>query len=388
MTDETNSGYDAIFAGGGVIGLTSAWAASRTGARVCVLERDRPGAGATGVAAGMLAPAGEASWGEEALISFNVESLRRWPGFAEELEGASEIEIGFAQNGALHLALDRDEAESLHRRYELHRSLGLDSEWLNGGACRKLEPGLATAVRGGAHVPGEARVDPRRVAAALLAALDREGVPVHAGAEIASAERDGSTWRLDTADGRAFGAANLVLTAGCWSGGLDWIPPETRPPVRPVKGEIVTLRGPADQPVCERIVAGDRVYMVPRADGRLIVGATVEEKGFDTTVTAGGVHELLREAYRVVPEIAELELVETSAGLRPGTPDNAPLIGTSSAEGLLIATGHFRNGVLQAPLTADCVTALLGGDDPPIDLAPFSPQRFAGRTAERAMEVA
>jgi glycine oxidase len=128
--------------------------------------------------------------------------------------------------------------------------------------------------------------------------------------------------------------------------------------------------------------------MVPRADGRLIVGATVEEKGFDTTVTAGGVHELLREAYRVIPEIDELELVETTAGLRPGTPDNAPLIGMGATEGLVVATGHFRNGVLQAPLTADCVAALLAGDDPPIDLTPFSPQRFAGRSAEPAVEVA
>jgi len=193
---------------------------------------------------------------------------------------------------------------------------------------------------------------------------------------------------METANGRVFATPTLVVTAGCWSGQLDWIPPDSRPPVRPVKGEIVTLRGPAEAPVCERIVAGDRVYMVPRADGRLIVGATVEEKGFDTTVTAGGVHELLREAYRLIPEIAELELIETTAGLRPGTPDNAPLIGMGATDGLLIATGHFRNGVLQAPLTADCVAALLAGDDPPIDLEPFSPQRFAGRPAEPAVEVA
>jgi glycine oxidase len=388
VRDKTNNSYDAIFVGGGVIGLASAWSAARSGAHVCVLERERPASGATGVAAGMLAPAGEASWGEDSLISFNLESLRRWPGFAEELEQASEIETGFAQQGALHVALDRDEAESLRRRYELHRRLGLDSEWLTGGACRKLEPGLATGVRGGAHVPGEASVDPRRVVAALLAALDRESVDVHTGAELTSAQRDNGLWRLETSDGPTFAAANLALTAGCWSGQLDWVPPESRPPVRPVKGEIVTLRGPADQPACERIVSGDRVYLVPRGDGRLVVGATVEEKGFDTTVTAGGIHELLREAYRVIPEIAELELVETSAGLRPGSPDNAPLIGMSATEGLLIATGHFRNGVLQAPLTADCVSALLAGENPPADLTPFSPLRFTDRQAERPVEVA
>jgi glycine oxidase len=388
MTQETNTGYDAIFVGGGVIGLASAWQAARRGARVCVLERDRPAAGATGVAAGMLAPVGEASWGEEALLSFNLESLRLWPAFARELEGESEMQIGFAPRGALHVALDRDEAEDLRRRYELHRKLGLESEWLTGRACRELEPGLATAVRGGARVPGEASVDPRRVVAALLAALDGREVAVHDGAEVVSAERREGAWRVEAADGRAFSGASLVLAAGCWSGAAEWIPSEAQPPVRPVKGEILTLHGSADEPACEGMVAGEHVYMVPRADGRLIVGATVEERGFDTTVTAGGVHELLREAYRLIPEIAELELLETTAGLRPGTPDNAPLIGLSAPEGLLVATGHFRNGVLQAPLTAECVGALVGGEDPPFDIASFSPQRFAGRSAEPAVGVA
>ncbi len=388
MTEEKNKKFDAIFVGGGVIGLASAWRAAGRGAHVCVLEAERPAAAATGAAAGMLAPAGEASWGEDDLLSLNIESLRRWPGFAEELEGASELGVGFAGCGAVHVALDGDEAESLRRRHQLQRDLGLDCEWLAGGGCRKLEPGLATGIRGGVHVSGEASVDPRRVVAALLAALGRARVAVHPGARVVSAERGESAWRLVTADGEVFAAAAVVLSAGCWSGRLDWVPPESRPPVRPVKGQILTLRGSAKEPVSERIVAGDRVYTVPRADGRLIIGATVEERGFDTTVTAGGVHELLREAYRLLPEIAELELAETTAGLRPGSPDNAPLIGNSATDGLLIATGHFRNGVLQAPLTADCVAALLAGDDPPIDLAPFSPRRFAGTPHDTAVKVA
>jgi glycine oxidase len=388
MSEIPDNRYDAILVGGGVIGLASAWRAAGRGARVCVLERDHPAAGATGVAAGMLAPAGEASWGEEALVGFNLESLRRWDGFAAELERVSEVELGFAAQGALHVALDRDEAEELRRRYELQQRLGLSSEWLPGRSCRDLEPGLATAVRGGAHVPGEASVDPRWVAAALLAALERAGVPVHTGAELVSAERDGSSWRVETADGRSFAAAKLVLAAGCWSGGAEWVPADARPPVRPVKGEILTLRGSSSEPVCNRIVAGERVYMVPRGDGRLIVGATVEERGFDTTVTAGGAYELLREAYRLIPEIAELELLEANAGLRPGTPDNAPMIGPSATDGLLIATGHFRNGVLQAPLTADCIAALLSGEDPPVDLTHFSPQRFASRSAGAAVGIA
>jgi glycine oxidase len=385
MRAEPDNRYDAILVGGGVIGLACAWRAAKRGASVCVLERDRPAAGASGVAAGMLAPVGEASWGEEGLLALNFESLRRWPAFAEQLEAESGCEVEFAPRGALHVALDRDEAEELRRRYELHRRLGLESEWLTGSACRRLEPGLATAVRGGAHVPGEASVDPPRVAAALLGALEGRGVAVHSGAEVVGARRSADAWSLETRDGRGFEASSLVLTAGCWSGQADWLPAEHRPPVRPVKGEILTLRGPADEPACERIVAGERVYLVPRADGRLIVGATVEERGFDTTLTAGGVHELLREAYRLLPEIAELEFAQASVGLRPGSPDNAPLIGAGGVDGLLVATGHFRNGVLQAPVTADCIAALLVGEAPPVDLAPFSPERFS---AHATVEVA
>jgi glycine oxidase len=388
MGTEAKNRFDVIFVGGGVIGLACAWRAAQRGARVCVLERDRPAAGATAVAAGMLAPVGEASWGEEGLLALNRESLGRWPAFAEQLENEAGEAVDFEPRGALHVALDRDEAEELRHRYEFHRRLGLESEWLAGRACRELEPGLTTAVRGGAHVSGEARVDPRRLVAALLAALGSRGAIVCSDAEVVSASRRSGSWRLSTRAGDDFDAPTVVVTAGCWSGGAEWLPVEARPPVRPVKGEILTLRGSADDPVCERIVAGDRVYLVPRRDGRLIVGATVEERGFDTALTAGGVHELLREGYRLLPEIAELELLEASAGLRPGTPDNAPLIGHADAEGVLIAAGHFRNGVLQAPLTADCIAALLAGDDPPFDLAHFAPGRFTGYGARSPVEVA
>jgi glycine oxidase len=387
MGRATDNRYDAIFVGGGVIGLACAWRAAQRGMHACVLERDRPAAGASGVAAGMLAPVGEASWGEERLLDLNFESLGRWPGFARQLESEAELEIGFSQSGALHVAVDRDEAEELRRRFELHRGLGLDSQWLSGRECRQLEPGLATTVRGGAHVPGEASIDPRKAVAALLAALDRRGVAVHSGAEVVGAERQAGAWRVGTTDGQVFEGSSLVLAAGCWSGQARWLPAGV-PPVRPVKGEILTLRGSADEPACDRIVAGERVYMVPRADGRLIVGATVQERGFDTTVTAGGVYELLREAYRVIPEIAELELVEATAGLRPGSPDNAPLIGAGDTENLLVASGHFRNGMLQAPVTADSIAALLAGEAAPVDLKPFSPQRFTRHAADPRVEVA
>jgi glycine oxidase len=380
MTDKRAQAetFDALVVGAGVIGLACAWRAAQRGLRVCVLERDEVGAGASGVAAGMLAPVGEASWGEEALLSLNLASLRLWQELAAELEGESGISPGYRDCGALHVALDRDEAEALRRRHELHRRLELGSEWLRPSDCRHLEPGLATAVRGGVHAPHEAAVDPQRLCEGLSAALQKQGCSVELGAEVVEAEFAEDGARLGTADGREFRARDVVVASGSWTGVADWLPAEVRPPVRPVKGELIVLRG--DEPVCERIIASERMYLVPRGDGRLILGATVEERGFDRSVTAGGVHELLREAYRVLPEIAELELAEVRAGLRPGTPDNAPLIGRAGQGGPILATGHYRNGVLQAPITADAVAALLSGEKPPVDLEPFSPTRFAGRS--------
>jgi glycine oxidase len=383
MTLTKNDRFDALVVGGGVIGLSCAWRAARVGLSVGVLERHRPGSGATAVAAGMLAPAGEASWGEDALLRLNLDSLRRWPEFARELESDAGKATGFRELGALHVALDRDESEELRRRYELHERLELGSEWLRGRACRDLEPGLAPSVVAGVSAPGEAAVDPALLVEALVAALAAEGVPIHTGAKVVGADAGQGDWTLATEDGRRFAASSVVLAGGAWSGSMEWLPRDTRPPVRAIKGEILTLRERRGETLCNRIVHGDRVYLVPRGDGRVIVGATVEEAGFDDTVTAGGVHELLREAYRVLPDVAEMELVETRAGLRPGSPDNAPLIGRAATEGLVLATGHFRNGVLQAPATADAVAAILAGETPPADIEPFSPQRFE-LGAERA----
>ena len=369
--------FDALIAGGGVIGLSCAWRAAQRGLSVCVLERDRPGSGATDVAAGMLAPVGEASWGEESLLRLALASHSRWPQFAAELERESGAPSGYARIGALHVALDRDETEELRRQHELHREHELESEWLTPSACRELEPGLAPSVAGGVHAPHEGVADPRQLSVALVAALRARGATLLEGVEVGDAVF-GDEVSVETADGRTLRGGALVLATGCDSGQTPWLEPEERPRVRPVKGEIVTLRQHADQPVCERIVVGDRLYMVPREDGRLLVGATVEERGFDTTVTAGGVHELLREAYRTLPEIAETELVEARAGLRPGSPDNAPMIGPGARPGLLIATGHFRNGVLLAPATAEAISALLAGEAPGFDVAPFDPARFDG----------
>jgi glycine oxidase len=383
--------FDAIFVGGGVIGLSCAWGAARRGARVAVLERAQPPAGATRVAAGMLAPVGELAFGEPELLEMTLASAQLYPDFAGELEAATGESTGYIRQGAIHIALDRDEAAELRRVHDLQRSLGLEAEWLPPRRCRELEPGLTPSFNGGVHAPGEAAVDPRALTAALLAGLlkgpSQTGgaalAEVRTGVEVVGGVFEGERLAgVRTAD-EELRADAVVLAAGAWSGQAEWLPEPARPPVRPVKGQIVELRSRDGVAPCERIIASERVYLVPRPDGRLIVGATSEEQGFDTAVTAGGVHELLREAYRLLPEVAEMELIDSMAGLRPGTPDNLPLIGPGAIEGLILATGHYRNGILLAPLTADAVAAMLAGEQLPEAVAPAHPLR-SSLVAQRA----
>ncbi len=417
MTEQRS--FDTIFVGGGVIGLSCAWRAAQRGARVAVLERAEPPPGATRVAAGMLAPVGELAFGEPELLRMTLESARLYPQFVAELESASGKTTGYAHQGALHIALDSDEAAQLRRVHDLQRSLGLEAEWLAPRRCRELEPGLTPSFNGGIHAPGEASVDPRALTAALLTALGTavggshgagaapqmgsgvNSARVRTGTEVVAGLFDGERLAgVRTAAGEELRADAVVFAGGAWSGRAGWLPEPARPPVRPVKGQTVELRSRDDASPCERIVASERVYLVPRADGRLIVGATVEEQGFDTAVTAGGVHELLREAYRLLPDIAEMELVDSMAGLRPGTPDNLPLIGPGAIEGLVLATGHYRNGILLAPLTADAVAAHLAGEAMPDSVAAADPARSRSRpspdggdgpdsvVADRAAELA
>jgi glycine oxidase len=361
--------FDAVFVGGGVIGLACAWRAAQRGARVAVLERAVPPAGATAVAAGMLAPVGELTFGEPELLQMTLASARLYPDFVAELEAASAVTTGYARTGALHVALDRDEAAELRRIHDLQRSLGLEAEWLPPRRCRQLEPGLTPSFNGGVHAAGEAAVDPRALARALVVALHAAGAEVRTGCEVVGGVLEGERLVGVRAVGEGAGAGGeaelradaVVLASGAWSGVAEWLPEAARPQVRPVKGQVLELRTRDGAAPCERILCSERVYLVPRADGRLIVGATVEEQGFDTAVTAGGTHELLREAYRLLPDVAEMELVDVVAGLRPATPDNLPLAGPGAIDGLLLATGHFRNGILLAPWTAERIAETLAG---------------------------
>jgi len=369
-------GFDVVVVGGGVIGLACAWRLAQRGAEVAVLERGKPGGGATRVAAGMLAPVGELTFGEPELLELTLAAARMYPEFVAELEMATGEGTGYEPLGALHVALDRDEAAQLRRVHDLQRSLDLEAEWLSTRRCRELEPGLAPSFHGGVLAAAEAAIDPRALTEALLAACRDAGVEVRPGTEVVDGifEDERLVGVRTAASGASKGqsdgqskfdrpldirAQTVVLASGAWAGRADWLPDHARPPVRPVKGQVVELRARDGESPARHILASERVYLVPRPDGRLIVGATVEEMGFDTAVTAGGVHELLREAYRLLPDVAEMELVDASAGLRPGTPDNLPLVGPGSIDGLVLATGHFRNGILLAPLAAEIVAELL-----------------------------
>lgn len=367
-----------IVVGGGLIGLSCAWRAAEAGLDVLVID-----AGGTErasvVAAGMIAPVGEASWGEDDLLAAALLSADRWPEFARDLEAAAGIEVPYRRCGAVHVGLDRDEVAALRRVHELHAELDLSSEWLTAGACRRLEAGLATDVAGGYAAPGEAEVDPRAVLDALGLAVRAAGARVVTGRVERVAEVvEGSSATVEgvtLAGGEEILGERVLLAAGARIGGLA--PDGFTIPVRPMKGEIVRLRARPGERPCERIVVSERVYIVPRSGEEVVIGATVEDRGFDVRVTAGGVHELLREAYRTLPEIAELELVECAAGLRPATPDNAPIVGDSGLDGLLVAGGHHRNGVLLAPITADAITARLRGEEMPATVAALSAARFA-----------
>ena len=357
-----------------------AWRARTRGLTVLVLDRGPLGAETTAVAAGMLAPVSEADAQERALVRLGLESARRWPAFAAELADVSGIDVGYRESGTLLLARDGDEAEALSRELALREQLGLEAQALPPSQARALEPALAPGLRAALEIPGDHAVDPRLVAAALAVAAERAGVTLRPNTAVARLlAREGRARGLALEDGEEVRASQVVIAAGPWSGVLDGVPQDARIPVRPVKGQLLRLRDPAHDPqapLLRRVVRYEGGYIVPRGDGRYVLGATSEERGFDTSVTALALHELLRDASELVPGVLELEVEELLAGLRPGTPDNAPVLGASGAlPGLCWATGHHRNGVLLAPMTGELLAAVLAGESE--GAAEFSPDRFA-----------
>jgi glycine oxidase len=376
---------DVVVVGAGLIGLATAWRLAADGIQVTVCD-PTPGAQTSAVAAGMLAPVTEVEYGEDELLALNLAGVAAWPSFAAELEELTGVPAGLHQTGTLSVAYDVDDAAALRRLADYQRRLGLEVEVLSGRDARKREPLLATGVSGGVWVPGDHSVDNRQAVAALLRAVELSKVTLIR-QRVSRVLTSGTTAvgvQLDNGD--TVRAAHVVGAAGPWSGQLEGVPQELRPPVRPVKGEVLRLRVPeAYRPALQHTVRatarGFSVYLVPRPGGELVVGATSSELGYDTRVLAGGVFALLRDARTVLPITDELELVESIAGLRPATPDNAPILGPSGLEGLLWATGHYRNGVLLTPITARIIADTIRTGVVPELGAPFLRSRFAHSTA-------
>jgi glycine oxidase len=361
---------DVVVVGGGAIGLACGWRLQQGGLDVIVCD-PAPGSQATHASAGMLAPVTEAHYGEDRLLALNLAGARRWAAFAEELEAASGLPVGYRECGSLVVAFDADDARVLEDLAGYLARLDLDAELLSGSGARAVEPALAPNVRRGLRVIGDHQADNRLLAAALRAVLG-DAVVEQAVERVEVV--DGRVTGVTLASGEAVDAGHVVLAAGSWSGLLVDVP------VRPVKGQILRIQGPVDPPVLQGnvrgLVRGRSLYLVPRASGRIVVGATVEEQGFDTTVTVEGIHHLLHDAAVLVPGLLDLELAETLAGLRPGSPDNEPIIGRAEVEGLVVATGHHRNGILLTPVTADAVAGILGVRDEVPEVAGFGPERF------------
>lgn len=387
---------DVVIVGGGVIGLSAAWRlADRYGLAVQVFDPE-PGGGASTVAAGMLAPVTEARLGEEELLRLGLASLERWAAFASELERATGREVGFRADGTVVVAFDTDDRALLTDVVDRQRAMGLMVEDLGSRGLRGLEPALAPSVRRGALAASERSVDPVALVDALLVACRDAGVDVRQETVARVALAGDAATGVVLGSGEAVRAGHVVVAAGSWSAGLDGLPDSFRPPVRPVKGQVVTLRQREGDIVVHHTVRGyvrgSPIYLVPRADGRVVCGATVEERGWDMPVTAGGVYELLRDTLSLFPGLDEAELVRARAGFRPGTPDDLPILGETGVEGLTMATGHYRNGILLTPITAEAIAAFVTGDVLPAEVAACDPGRFAharthGHTAAEASEV-
>jgi glycine oxidase len=325
----------------------------------------------------MLAAAVETEPGEEPLLPLALESQRQWPDFARELEAASGLSPEYRDDGTMVVALNRDDAETLRHSYDFQRSLGLELEWLTAAEARRLEPHLKPGIAAGVLSRRDHQVENRNLGRALAVAARRAGVALHEHCPVREVRLSGSRAVGVVSERGEEMADVVVLAAGAWSREIGGIPPAHRPPVRPIKGQMMALQMDPAAPLVRHVIWAPRVYIVPRNDGRLIIGATVEERGFDTALTAGGMFALIEGAWRTFPTIEELPIAETWVGFRPGSRDDAPMLGPSGVDGLVIATGHHRNGILLTPVSADVVSRYILTERLPDIALPFSPERFA-----------
>ncbi len=370
-----------LIIGGGVIGLGIGWQLAKSGASVTIYEQAKAGRAASWAAAGMLAPLAEAHTEEPELLKLGCQSLALYPQWAQELEADAEMSIGYRVEGTLIVGLEPDDTHQLRHLYASQQDLGLDVEWSTGRAAREIEPALSPRVTAAIRCESDHQVDNRLMVEALGRAYQRYGGVL---CESSNVERIVIESEVVTGvqTQESFQAADvIILAAGCWSAQIEGLPDAILPPVRPVKGQMLALQM-EDGITIKNVIRTVRaryptsVYLVPRTDGRLIVGATSEEMGFDTRLTAGGIFELLRGAWEAVPGIYELPLLETWTGLRPGSRDNAPILGETPIENLIYATGHYRNGILLTPITAYEISKLILTGKTSETIAPFALDRF------------
>ncbi|HKE66946.1 MAG TPA: glycine oxidase ThiO [Micromonosporaceae bacterium] len=380
---------DVIVIGAGVIGLSVAWRCAQRGLVVTVVDPavDAPDSGravgAWHTAAGMLAPVTELHYEGRELLALNVDSAARYPDFAAELAEATGLDVGYRRCGTVQVAWDAADLADLRALHAFQASLGVTSELLTSRDLRKLSPTLAAGLPGGLWAADDHQVDNRLLHAALLVAARRAGVDVRQG-HVASVDvRSGRAAGVRIDDGASVSAAHIVLAAGAWSRDIGGLPDDVRPPVRPVKGQTIRLTAPPDllPHVVRGSVKGHPVYLVPRTNGEVVVGASSEEAGFDIRARTGAVYELLRDATALVPELSEVTFAEVSTSVRPGSPDNAPIIGPTRLDGFVVATGHYRNGILLTPITGDEVATIVADGKVPDVLAAFSPDRFGAPVA-------
>jgi glycine oxidase len=373
-----------VIIGAGVMGMGIAWRLAQADCPVTVYDRAEAGHGASWAAAGMLAAAVETEPGEEELLTLTLESQRMWPGFARELEAASGISVEYRDEGTIVVALTRDDAEHLRHNYDFQKSLGLELQWLSGTEARLREPHLHPGIPAAVSSPRDHQVENRRLAQGLVEAARRAGVVLREHLPVREVEvTAGRVRAVVTGHGRD-PADVVILAAGAWSREIAGIPSAYLPPVRPIKGQMLALRMDPSGPLLRHVIWAPRSYLVPRRDGRLVVGGTVEERGFDDKLTAGGLLALLEGAWRAVPTIEELPIAETWVGFRPGSRDDAPMLGPSGIDGLVVATGHHRNGILLTPITVEMVSAYVLTGRLPELVEPFTPERFSKRDARLA----
>lgn len=370
-----------IIIGGGVIGLGIGWQLAKSGTSVTIFDREEAGRAASWAAAGMLAPYAEFHTEEPELLQLGIQSLSLYPQWVEELERDAEMSIGYRVEGTLIVGIEPDDTHQLRHLFKAQQQFGLDVHWLNGRDACKIEPALSPRVTSAIHCENDHQVDNRLMVSALKKAFQKYGGELYENRSVAALViENGCVNGVRTEEGISH-CDLAILAAGCWSTQIEGIPDDMLPPVRPVKGQMLALEmeeGIEIKTVIRTIRAKypTSVYLVPRSDGRLIVGATNEEMGFDERLTVGGMFELLRGAWEIVPGLYELPILDSWSGLRPGSRDNAPILGKTPIPNLIYATGHYRNGILLTPITAYEISRLIMTGESSQITNPFQLTRF------------